>query len=264
MKVIKHETNKGISEARNSGLKAVTGDCFFLIDGDDYLSSSDALYSLAIHFSPDTDWVQGSYIKADERGQQVGNVSFEDATYENYDDICKNFAAMNFIYTHNKLINSKHKIRLFDTGCYHEDRMWNASVFTGLSRIITVNKPSYVYVIRQGQTSNQSRSKRLYIDSSVKLLEIMADCPQCWNTVRDTFQIVDIEKPLYLWEKDPNYRKSIINRCQKLNRVSISITGFPRATKMIHMMIENRIPDIVINTIAKSYAWIMRKLNHQI
>lgn len=60
LKVVSHRVNKGISAARNSGLKMVTGDCFYFIDGDDYLPA-DALVKLARYFREDVDWVGGVF-----------------------------------------------------------------------------------------------------------------------------------------------------------------------------------------------------------
>ena len=60
IKVIRHSENCGISGARNTGLQKVSGDCFFFIDGDDYLPSN-ALSELAKYYNPDVDWVQGGF-----------------------------------------------------------------------------------------------------------------------------------------------------------------------------------------------------------
>ena len=68
--IIKHDENKGISCARNSGIIAMTGDCFYLIDGDDHLPQ-DALLTLSQHYTHDTDWVQGGYNIVNEQGDIV-------------------------------------------------------------------------------------------------------------------------------------------------------------------------------------------------
>jgi len=264
LKVIRHSENLGISEARNSGLKNVSGDCFFLIDGDDYLSSAEALHSLAKHFTPETDWVQGSYEKCNTNDKSLGLISFSDRTYKNYDDICSNFYQLNFYYTHNKLINSKYKTYHFKIGCYHEDRMWIASIFPSLKEIVSISKPTYRYVIHSGQTSSKSRSKKLYIDSGMHLMHIMTKCPDCWKSTIDTFQIVDIEKPLYLWMNDRTYRKNIIREINTINNVTTPTKGFPRFTRILHYLIQTGIPDTLINCISKAYVKSMQIINHPI
>ncbi len=74
IKLIFHDENKGISEARNSGIKAATGDCFYFIDGDDFLTHSRSLATLARHWTVDMDWVAGSYEVVDENGRIVRKI----------------------------------------------------------------------------------------------------------------------------------------------------------------------------------------------
>lgn len=264
IRVIRHDINKGISEARNSGLRAITGDAFFLIDGDDYLPDKDSLFLLSKKFDADVDWVQGSYNVCNEYGDIIKSLIYPEHSYGDYNDICKGFSDLNFYYTHNKLINSKHKNQLFHSGCYHEDRMWLAETFNDLNRIEATNVTTYSYLVRSGQTSGKARKSRKYIDSGMKLMRIMAKCPECWTNLRDTFQIVDIEKPLYLWGKDKKLRIDTIQKCNELNSVKISTDCFPRATKLIHSMIKKEYPDFIINLLSKGYLKVMNFVNKPI
>lgn len=262
IKIITHDTNQGIASARNSGLHQATGDGFYLIDGDDYLASSIALATMCDKFDSETDWVQGSYLKVNTNGEIIGKISFQNASYSSYDSICDNFGQLDFIYTHNKLINIKFAKHLFMTNVYHEDRIWNAKIFKQLNKVITLSEPTYCYLIHQGQTSGNSRKKRLYVDSSMILLKQMVVLPKCWKPLIDTVHIVDIEKPLYLWEKDAIYRKTILKECNKLNNIEIDFSSFPRATCLIHRMISKKIPDFIINLVAKSYVKVLEFLKH--
>lgn len=264
IRVISHEKNKGISAARNSGLINVSGDCFYLIDGDDYLTDDNSLYELIKYFDKDTDWVQGSYLKCDDNGNYISTIKFPVKKYHNNKDICKCFDSLNFIYTHNKLINSKYADHLFETDMFHEDRMWIANIFNKLNKIISTDKITYNYVVHEGQTSTKARSSKTYIESGIKLMNIMADCPACWSKIRDTFQIVDIEKPLFYWGKGNRYKQTVMNEIRQLNAVSLNIAGFPRATKYIHIMIEKNIPFSIINLFAKTYVKTMEIIGHKI
>ena len=257
VKVINHRDNKGIAAARNSGLENISGDCFYLIDGDDYLTSEIALHSLSENYDDSVDWVQGSYFKCDENGAKIGEISFQNKWYNGFKTICDCFGELDFVYTHNKLINVKHRNLKFNVGCYHEDRMWNAMIFNNLNKIVSISVPTYNYVIRSGQTSRKSRSQRLYLDSGMSLMRMMSNVPQCWGGIRDTFQIVDIEKALYLWENDRIYRQRILNELKVLNTPRINTENFPRFTRLIHSMITFNIPDMLINIISKSYLKVM-------
>lgn len=260
IKIINHSANKGIAEARNSGLENISGDCFYLIDGDDYLTSDMALRSLAENYDDSVDWVQGSYLKCDENGSKIGEISFKNKWYSGFKTICNCFGELDFVYTHNKLINAKHRNLKYNVGCYHEDRMWNVMIFNQLSKIVSISTPTYNYVIRSGQTSRKSRSQRLYLDSGMSLMRMMSDVPECWGSIRDTFQIVDIEKTLYLWEHDRIYRKRVLNELKVLNKPQINTENFPRFTRLIHSMITLEMPDILINIISKSYLKVMTRM----
>ena len=88
--IIRHDYNKGISCARNSGIEAITGDCFYLIDGDDHLPKN-ALKNLAQYFTNDTDWVQGGYNIVNEEGDIVKKRNNKTGIYRSHTEIVDNF-----------------------------------------------------------------------------------------------------------------------------------------------------------------------------
>lgn len=251
--VVSHNKNLGIACARNSGLSKVSGDCFYLIDGDDYLASENAIERLVTKFDAETDWVQGGYLKVNSKDEAIGKIEFTNQDYSSKNEIDACFSNLDFIYTHNKLINRKYANNGFMANVYHEDRIWLASIYNGLKKISAIDVPTYCYVIHDGQTSGKSRMTRQYTESSLVLLRIMVQLSDCWKATIDIFHIVHIEKALYLWESDSLYRREMLKKCNELNTISIDVASFPRATKLIHKMIVAKIPDAIINVIAKSY-----------
>ena len=250
---IKHKENKGISCARNSGIEAITGDCFYLIDGDDYLPE-DALQILAKHYTNDTDWVQGGYNIVNEEGEIIKKRNNIARTYNSHSEIINNFNSLEFIYTHNRLINKKFKHILFPIGKAHEDRFWNIQAFSNVNRITNVETATYNYVAHKSSFSNKSRSCKMYIESALELLQEMDNADDCWKVESDTFLITAIEKNIYLWKQEANYRKYLLNKVRSRSRkVTIDINGFPRFTKLVHKMIAKGLPDIIIFLIALMY-----------
>ena len=251
--IIRHDENKGISCARNSGIIAMTGDCFYLIDGDDYLPQ-DALPTLAQHYSNDTDWVQGGYNIVNEQGDIVKKRNNKAGTYHSHAEIIANFCSLEFIYTHNRLINKKFKHILFPIGKAHEDRFWNIKAFPLLNKIINIETTTYNYVAHESSFSNKSRGYKMYIESAIELLEEMDKSDDCWKVESDTFLITAIEKNIYLWKQDGRYRRYLLNKIRTRSKnVTIDITCFPRFTKLIHKMIAKGYPDIIINLFALTY-----------
>lgn len=180
VKIIRHNTNKGISETRNSGIKAVTGDCYFLIDGDDSLPEN-ALYQLAKEFNQDVDWVQGGYNIVDENGNILKVKNNPENRYSTHLDIVRNFGQIEFVYTHNRLVNKKHKHIQFPVGKAHEDRFWNIRAFPMVEKIVNISTPTYNYTAHTQSFSNKSRRSHLYIDSALKLLHEMDNSEKCWK-----------------------------------------------------------------------------------
>lgn len=263
LRIVHHEINRGISSARNSGLEHITGDCFFFIDGDDYLPDG-ALARLAEYFSDEVDWVQGSYAICDETGKVLSLRNYPDAEYGSHRSIEKNFDQLEFIYTHNRLINSRLKDIRFPIGKAHEDRFWNVEAFPRLQKIICVSSPTYNYIAHSSSFSNKSRASVLYIESAMDLLKHMDAAGRCWEDMADTFMITAIEKNCYLWEFPPAFRKNIRTRLKKRRPIKINIAAFPRFTKHVHNMIAAGMPDMMMGYICTIYRIFMKILNRPV
>lgn len=253
LKIIRHEKNAGISAARNTGLKHITGNAFYFIDGDDFLPDG-ALSVLAEHFSDDSDWVQGGYAICNEQGKRLSVKNNVDGVYGSHEDIVSHFDSLEFVYTHNRLINAKWQNLCFLVGKAHEDRFWNVQAFPLLKKIINVSTVTYNYVAHPASFSNKSRASQLYVDSALELLAKMDKLEACWSGISDTFLITAIEKNLYLWKQSRVYRKMVLEEIRdRSRRVSLNIGAFPRFTKWIHEMIIHGYPDEFIELVAILY-----------
>ena len=173
VKKVFHKVNKGISAARNSGLQLVDGDCFYLIDGDDYLPPN-ALATLLKHWENDVDWVQGSYRVVSPNGDEKMINGKLDGHYCSHTEIESHFNQIEFIYTHNRLVNAKWSAVMFVEGEVHEDRFWNVEVFPRLQKIITISEPTYNYVSSNASFSGKSRSSKQYMKSAIHLMPLVS------------------------------------------------------------------------------------------
>lgn len=264
LNIVSHEKNKGISAARNTGLSHVTGDCFFFIDGDDFLPEN-ALATLASYYESDVDWVSGAYAMCDHNGEvkRINRHGFCDSRTR--DAVMRDFGYHEFIYTHNKLINSRHKDIRFPIGKAHEDRFWNVEVFGRLQHIVNIEEPTYCYIMRPTSFSSQSRATLMYVDSAVQLLKLMQELPHCWNILKWTFLITAVEKNLYLWKWECSYRKKVLRDIKPMVlQCNLNIEGFPRFTKLIHKMIKAGFPDSVIEAISRNYRYVSTLLKRPV
>lgn len=74
-----HKPNGGLSDARNAGLDAATGEWILFVDGDDYLVS-DAVERLLAQASQDADFIQFHYHETEDctwQGEPAGAVTAE-------------------------------------------------------------------------------------------------------------------------------------------------------------------------------------------
>lgn len=263
MKIVRHTENRGISGARNSGLKNITGDCFFFIDGDDYLPPL-ALFNLAKYYSNDVDWVQGGFAICedyDNTGRVLREQKNKFGRYNSHNEIVENFESLEFVYIHNRLIHSKYK-NVYLENKLHEDRFWNVEVFNGLEFIVNVDTITYCYTSHLDSFSNKGKGTKRYIDCSFELLKRMVKLDRCWKVMIDTFHISCIEKGVYLYgDFSKTERLEYINRLKTLNRVELDVSGFPRFLKYLHKMVDRGMPDCVIIGVTFLYKSMKRALN---
>lgn len=262
-KIIHHDSNKGISAARNSGIENFTGDCFYFIDGDDYLPSG-ALSNLSKNFDDNVDWVQGSYEIVDEADKTLRHLKYISGKYNSHEEIINNFGNIEFVYTHNRLVNKRFSDIRFPASKAHEDRFWNVSAFPRLKCITTIADVTYNYVAHSSSFSSKSRASEKYIDSAIELVDKIDSLEQpCWINNRDTFIITAIEKNLYLWKQNAKYRKKCLEWVLR-HPSQIDIIGFPRFTKVVHKLIHNSFPDWFINFVSACYRQTMLMTNRPV
>lgn len=262
LKTVYPSQNYGISHSRNSGMNAITGDCFFFIDGDDYLPDN-ALITLSSLWEDDVDWVQGAYRIVDENDKEKSINSHPDSSYRSHSQIESHFNELEFIYTHNRLISSKYKAYYFLEGEVHEDRLWNVMAFPFVEKIVTTSVPTYNYVSSDSSFSTRSRSSVKYIQSAVELMRKMLQLPECWSVQRETFLLTTIYKNLYLFG-DKNLRNKCWSVLDPKYKVSIDIRPpFPRFPATIYRLLQKGVPNEIIKAFSLVYVFLSNILKRK-
>jgi len=144
-KILHHEKNRGLSAARNTGMTEATGDYFFFLDSDDYISA-DCLERLAAPIvNVQYDLVVGNWSFS---GEDSPINTLADGEY-NREQIIQAFLKHNFqIAVWNKLYSAsflKNNNLLFLEGVLHEDVLFSSEVVTLVDSMYFVNSCTYHY-----------------------------------------------------------------------------------------------------------------------
>lgn len=164
IKVI-HKENGGLSDARNAGMAAATGEYMVFVDSDDWVSEYyiQALYEAA-HYA-DADICECEMIKTDGEVPLEEEPCLEEAVcYETEQALSLLMQDRVFHqYVWNKIYRSAViKGIAFRKGKTNEDEFWTYQIFGRANRVVKIEKRLYCYFQRSGSIMNSGYSlKRL-------------------------------------------------------------------------------------------------------
>ena len=187
IKTINHEINKGLSAARNTGIKASKGDYLFFLDSDDWISNDCIEKQTSIAVNGKVDMVIGNIeiVGDTERLSRWWDFSLMPNYF--YDrNVIQELYYSNQLYmmAWNKLVKRKFIIDndlYFKEGIIHEDDLWSFRIMLVINSIGILNHKTYFYYIRPNAiTSNRqghkNYSSRLIIGKKMILLTVNQNC----------------------------------------------------------------------------------------
>ena len=167
-----HKSNAGVSEARNSGLRAAKGDYIMFVDGDDVIHPRMMEVLVEAIESGDYDFamINGVRVKEDEYQERISNQNIDTSSRRVVNqsycirrllDVSR--AAFQYHVLWNKLIKRSLVDGIYFKKTGGEDFEWNNRMFLRTRQGIIVDTELYYY-IQHGDSMTHSGVNPTYID----------------------------------------------------------------------------------------------------
>ncbi|MBQ3796806.1 MAG: glycosyltransferase family 2 protein [Butyrivibrio sp.] len=179
--LVLHKTNGGLSDARNYGLRYVSGEYVYFFDSDDYLEENAISKLVDVAERENADAVGYGYIKVDEYGNVLETFKMNDTRYsfdtekEKLDFICKklcfyevNWEAWGRLYRTSIIEQNELKFEP-NKEIFSEDRCFNIYYTLCSRNLVVLSDCFYHYLVRDDSIMRKSNVPKL--NETIKLMD---------------------------------------------------------------------------------------------
>lgn len=163
-----HQINKGVSSARNLGIKEATAEWICFVDSDDLVLPNYLKDFVIENVSKETDFIIQGIIKKDEGTEHKLRFENQEIKAVNYHQLFHELEIFNYGYPFSKLFRRelvKRNIILFPENLsLAEDLLFLLQYIYHCNVIHFVNKENYIYNIQQGTLSNTKKKPVEYFN----------------------------------------------------------------------------------------------------
>jgi len=151
-KIINHQENKGLSAARNSGVKIAKGDYLYFLDSDDILveNAIELLSNLSLQSFPDV--IMGDFDLIGDN-QYIPRLNTSVAIFDKQKEIFNAFISYSlYEMAWNKLVKKSFFLKYdlwFREGIIHEDSLWSFNLFYYCNNLRVCFQRTYLYRVRE-------------------------------------------------------------------------------------------------------------------
>lgn len=179
IKIIRHEKNRNLGGARNTGLENATGEYIWFVDSDDYIDTKacqilydaikefdvDMLCFSALQFVDTNENRKFIYNKDYHQGVQINTVYHPKTNWKEIHFSNLNVTAWAYITKKNVI----QKIR-FREGVWHEDTDFTPILLASVDSFCYIPYTAYFYRITEGSITKSAMTKKR-LEDLIKLLE---------------------------------------------------------------------------------------------